>query len=169
MKNYVFSTLIATVFALLLFSCDRNDLKHDTLNDDTSNFVHLKDQSFTVHYAAWDEWGRTSKDCDGWGLCNYVSCWFCCIDENNNIVDCDSFQDIVKSAIITIDTQTNEGTFIIKLNSFYEVQRDAINNESIFYIDDDIENEDFILHSGNYQFNDEIGDEGGYILDITKK
>lgn len=106
---------------------------------------------------------------DGWGLCNYEDCWFCCIDENGQIIDCEGQQDVVKSAIITIDNETSEGTFVIKLNSAYDDQSYAITNESTFYIDDDLENEDFIIHRGNYLFNDGIGDEGGYVLDITKK
>lgn len=110
------------------------------------------------------EFGRTSKNCKGIGLCNYVDCWFCCT-ENDIIVDCKSKKTIPNSGLVIIDTSTKKGILTIKLDSNIPKHLEAINNKSSFYIDVDLKGANFTLKKGEYLFNSNVGKNGGYIVD----
>lgn len=137
---------------------------------DSIDNVQLKSEPEPVIFAITiDEWGRSSQDCDSWGLCNFDCCLFCCVDDDFNIVDCDSEEPVDNSGLIYCDPETSEGKLIIKLNPSYTEQEEAIINESIFYVDTNLENDDFIIHKGDYLFDENIGEYGGYNLYVTLK
>lgn len=167
MKKIVFIiTLVISLSAIVLTSCEQSEnLEENSIENGIS-----KKKEFHIHYATWDEWGRASKKCKRWGLCNYEGCWFCCT-ENGVIVDCDDNSsqqnEIQNAAKIIINKETNEGFFIIELNPLIEIENTAIINEKIFYIDEDIIKENTILHQGEYSFDKNVGKYGGYKLNIT--
>jgi hypothetical protein len=122
---------------------------------------------FMIVFADWDEWGRTSKECASWGLCNFRSCTFCCVQEGT-IVDCPTKSRMPNSGTIKIDTLTNKGFLYIELDPLFDIQKLAIDKKEIFYIDDDLSNKEFIIKKGQYPFNSSIGKYGGYKIDATK-
>lgn len=142
----------------LLFSCESESLnsqvENSSLNESTvDNSTTAKK---VIFYASWDEWGRASRDCDGWGLCNFYSCWFC--EEPGQY-----------SGKVEVDDITNEGFLYITLDPTESIQNDAILGESIFYVDEDIDNSIATIHRGEYDFDSTIGEYGGYKIDITVK
>jgi len=163
MKKIIFLITIVTILStFFLVSCERGEELED---NKIENGIDKKIE-YHIHYATWDEWGRAKKNCKGWGLCNYNGCWFCCTD-GGVIVDCDSTTKVQNSATIIIDKETNQGFFIIELDPLIEIQNDAIINEKIFYIDEDIIEGNTILHKGEYNFDIQVGKHGGYRLNIT--
>ncbi|WP_040280766.1 hypothetical protein [Psychroserpens damuponensis] len=122
---------------------------------------------FVIHHATWDEWGRASKDCKSWGLCNYEDCWFCCIDTSSgDVVDCDDDEEDLSGryGTFSIDASTNTGTFTIELNPAISEQNDAIINGDTLYVDEDIVKSKTSILKGIYLFNPSVGSDGGYIL-----
>jgi hypothetical protein len=118
--------------------------------------------SHHVYYIEWDgEWGRTSKDCQGWGLCNFKSCWFCC-ELNGCIIDCSSNEKMYGAGIVEINPKDNTGFLIIQLSPDNEAEKKAISNNEILYVDEDIVNCDVTLLKGEYSFDKSIGKYGGY-------
>ncbi len=99
------------------------------------------------------------------GLCNFQDCWFCCTDDFENIVNCDdNLQQVNNVGKISIDDITNDGDMYIELNPAISEQEKAIEDQLTLYVDDDIENENFIIGKGEYEFNPEVGPNGGYIV-----
>lgn len=145
---------------------DNQNLKglNDDLNEITSDPEPPK---FHIYFADWSEWGRTSKDCKKFGLCDFVDCWACC-EQGGVIVDCPTAERIPNSGTITIDLQTNIGYLVIELDPLYSDQADAILNQKTLYVDEDIVKSNAILHSGEYLFDPTIGEYGGYSLDVTR-
>ncbi|MCX6258116.1 MAG: hypothetical protein NTW49_09525 [Bacteroidia bacterium] len=103
-------------------------------------------------------------------MCNYTDCWFCCIDdETGQIVDCKTGLPIEKCGTVEVDTVAMEGTLTIELNPKYDDQKNAINNALTLYIDDDLSSNLFTILKGEYQFDDQIGKYGGYLVPVTMK
>ena len=147
--------IILFMFFIGLVSCNKEkDLIKDNLNETTHNETN-KTKRKVIYYATWDEWGRAKKDCDGWGLCNFVDCWFCDNGESNY------------SGIIDLNVNDTLGQLIIELNPADELQNEAIKQKKIFYIDQDIINNIATIHSGEYLFDPNVGEIGGYKVDIT--
>lgn len=113
-----------------------------------------------IYHVEWDEWGRKSRNCGSWGLCNFKDCWFC--------------DPIAGSGDLNLDESTGVGTLTIELSSTYSGQDSAIINQWNLYVDEDIKNltnviEEFdtiTMKAGVYQFQSNIGSQGGYIVDI---
>jgi hypothetical protein len=108
--------------------------------------------------------GRTSKNCKGIGLCNYQDCWFCCT-ENEEIVNCNDKKVIINSGVVIIDASTKKGSLTIKLDPNNPKHLEAISNKSTFYIDENLKGAHFTIKKGEYTFNQNIGKNGGYIVD----
>lgn len=157
MKYLISSLRLGTLsLVFMLISC-----QSESLQDDMNNTISTKKEissSLTakkvIFYASWDEWGRSSKNCAGWGLCNFYSCWFC--EPKGKY-----------SGKVEVDDVTKDGTLFIELNPTESIQNTAITEQSPFYIDNDIINENAILHKGEYQFDNTIGEYGGYKVNIT--
>jgi len=115
-----------------------------------------------VFFIEWDgEWGRTSKGCKGFGLCNFDSCWFCC-EQDGCIIKCPSIEKMYGAGIVDINPKDNTGFLTIKLNPENKIENTAINNKEILYIDEDIVNCGITLFKGEYVFDKQIGTYGGY-------
>jgi hypothetical protein len=162
------SKLLIIFIALSLIYCSKvkdNEVVNPIVNQD----LNTPEARFAIYWAHWD-WARESRNCNsGFGICNFVDCWFCCIDEFDNIVDCNSSATMANAGTIYIPENEVEGTMIVKLDPVYSIHQEAIDQQKDLYVDYDEESESFILHSGVYQFNPEIGNFGGYELNVTKK
>lgn len=145
MKNSVYSIIAIVLFAFNGFS-QTQPIKE-----------------FHLIYADWDEWGRTSRGCKGFGLCHFRSCTFCCT-QGDVIVSCHDKTRVPNSGIIKIDKETNQGFLTISLDSSIEEQKDAINNKETLYLDTDLYSENIILYKGDYEFDTSVGKYGGYIV-----
>lgn len=158
---------------LVIIACTKNEqseisnVEAVSQSATKSSSANIAEREFHIFYASWDEWGRTRKNCEGWGLCNAVSCWFCCTDDKGNIVSCKDNQRIPKSGIVTIDAETLEGELVIELDPSFEDQNNAITNALELFIDEDLQTEDFTILSGIYDFNPEIGNSGGYKVNVS--
>jgi len=159
--------LLVFISSILIISCSKKQNEIDEVSPNAASVN--KAPTPHIYYATWDEFGRASKDCKGWGLCNFNDCWFCCTDEMENIVDCEFQSIIMNSALIIIDEESNSGSFIFKLNPKDSIQNVAIKEGLTFYIDDDIKSESFVLYKGEYLFNKHVGNYGGYIMKASKK
>lgn len=179
------------IFSTLILSCSKIENQHvELIPDKQTNVAEYKQVTLDenkqdkitvkkqlrgtketqghIFYATWDGWGH-GEDCSGWGLCQFISCLFCCTDENGDIVDCDSGVPIYNSGTIDINSNSSEGFMTINLNPNDSAQNVAINNQKPLYIDSDLQDSHFTLHKGTYQFNSEIGNHGGYSVNVTKK
>ena len=146
----VFLGLVATILISFTFtSCESENQKSNKKDTTTGRWY--------IHYADWDDWGRTSRNCAGWGLCHYTDCWFCDVNDKHH------------RGKVVFDEETRDGFLIIELDPTDDIQYVAIKEQKIFYVDDDIDNPNSILHKGEYEFDKEIGEFGGYKLDITVK
>ncbi len=155
----IFSLLIVLVFfSFYIISCENED-KQSSIVSDYSTFNLNENHKWCLYYCEWDEWGRASRDCKGWGLCNFYDCWNCNIDNKNG-----KYQ-----GKVLFDDITREGFLIIELDILDDIQKYAIENNEIFSIDEDINNPNSILHKGQYQFDSTIGLHGGYKINITIK
>lgn len=167
-KNILFLSIYALI---ILISCTENEELNsisktkENINSTTTRETPVK---FHLFYATWDEWGRTSRDCKGFGLCNFTSCTFCCTDAYDNIVDCIENNRIANSGIIKIFDNTKLGFMIIKLNPTDSTHDNAIRNRKTLYIDSDLRNENLILLSGEYIFDNSIGEYGGYKISAKR-
>jgi hypothetical protein len=126
------------------------------------------DTTKVLFRAIWSEFGRTSRNCDGWGLCNLQSCWFCCWS-NDVIVDCPSNQRFANAGTVELDKVTGEGTLTIELVPWDESHVEAIRSQPVMFIDEDIITEDFVVYAGEYLYNKTVGEYGGYIMRATAK
>lgn len=161
-KNILFSSIFALI---TLISCtDNQESISITKTRENNNSLITKEEPVKFHliYVTWDGWGRTSRDCKGFGLCHYSSCTFCCTDANDNIVDCNENNRIANSGIIKIFDSNKLGYMIIKLNPTDSTHNNAIRNRKTIYFDTDLRNENLILLTGEYIFDNSIGEYGGY-------
>lgn len=154
MKKNLF--LVATFFCASIFltSCTKEELPTNSANKVETSTIKPQAKKY-IYYATWSEWGRTSKNCAGWGLCEFSDCWFC---EGSKY-----------SGQVIFDSETKQGHLIIKLDPSEQIQNTAIQQQSPFFIDEDINNTNSILHKGEYLFDSKIGTYGGYKLNITIK
>lgn len=134
-------------------SRDNNEENTETAID-TNSFVERRgDVKFYLVYVDWSEWGRTSRDCAGWGLCNFNSCTFCCIDENTgNIVSCNQQNRFPRSCKIVLYEDNIGGYLEIRLDKSLQEENNAIINKLTLFIDNDIINDGIKLHKGEYKF-----------------
>lgn len=154
--------LFHLVFIFLIFfgvtSCE-NESQDNLPNKEAYSEINNLNGKWYIYYCEWDEWGRSSRDCLGWGLCNYYDCWDCNINDK-----------IWKhKGKVIFDDITRQGFLIIELDILDDIQKIAIENQEIFTIDEEINNPNSILHKGQYQFDSSVGIHGGYKINITVK
>lgn len=157
-----------TAICLTFISCETNQA-----NESVSPEYSLKPGpvTFKLVFITWDEWGRASKDCNGWGLCNYTWCTFCCLDEFENITPCPKSNESLENrntGTVEIDPDSHEGFLYIKLDNSKPEQNDAILNEKEFFIDQNISIDGITLHQGIYQYDSSIGSRGGYKINASE-
>jgi hypothetical protein len=119
-------------------------------------------------YITWASFGRELLACLGFGLCHFDACFNCCT-ENGNIVECPTSIPQMRAGIIRIEDGQSEGILTIKLNPNDPEQENAINNTLTLYVDEDIDNDGYIIHEGQYSYDPNVGNDGGYILNVTEK
>ncbi|HRK29238.1 MAG TPA: hypothetical protein PK239_18325 [Chitinophagales bacterium] len=110
-----------------------------------------------IYYAEWTDWGRTSLDCHGFGLCNFWDCWFCEVNMAR------------RQAAVEFDDETRRGYFVIELDANKAEDISAIQNKETLYVDTDINNPNSVLHAGAYLYDPTVGVSGGYKIAITIK
>lgn len=171
MKKIISFTAIS--LAVLLTSCTKE--VNESLPSANKTSIKTKPtgnqtNTVTYHYvyATFERFGRTLLDCMGWGLCYFEGCFNCCT-ENGEIVNCPTSMPVERAGIIRIPDGETEGILTIKLNPNYPEQADAISNELTFIVDEDIDNDGYIIHEGNYSLDPSVGNYGGYILNVTEK
>ncbi len=152
MKKIILGSLILLVIGVIS-SCQK-EIKNTSIKESQSTQTASKP---VIYHAEWDEWGRAKKGCKGWGLCNFSDCWFC--DDG----------EALHTADVIFDDQTKEGFMIIELDPSDPVEANAITTAKAFYVDEDIDNPNSILHMGIYPFDQTVGEYGGYRLNITIK
>lgn len=160
---------LSMLTSLVFVACSENEetqINSKSVLENNSNVTNKKE--FHIHHAEWDGWGRTSRNCDGFGLCHYSDCWFCCT-ENEVVVNCNDKKRIPNAGEITIFDETKTGYLTIKLDPTDSIHLDAINNAKILYIDENISSEKTILHKGEYLFDASIGKHGGYKISASEK
>lgn len=142
--------------AFVLMSCGTGDQQEELINSTIKQESNNPSSSKKVIFSAtWDDWGRTSRECKGFGLCHYNSCWFCEPLGGKY------------SGKVEVDDETNLGFLFIELDPSEEIQHDAISNESIFYLDNDLVSNNVTLHQGEYQFDSTVGSYGGYKINVS--
>ncbi|MBK9107412.1 MAG: hypothetical protein IPM92_03270 [Saprospiraceae bacterium] len=140
---------------LIFVSCDSENLFQEP-----NNTNQKLQKRWKIYHVEWDEWGRKSRNCGSWGLCNFRDCWFC--DPQPLVGD------------LNLNDTTGIGILTIELNSAYNGQDSAIINQWNLYVDEDIINPTLIIQefdtikmkAGVYQFLSNIGSQGGYTVDI---
>jgi hypothetical protein len=170
MKNLNLVFILILGILILFSSCQKeNEQITQQSNAIEDNLKTAPGVSGYVYYVTYEEWGRAARDCNGWGLCEFSDCWFCCADdETGEIVDCETGQLINNASTVYIDEKTGTGYMFIKLDPDFSQQKEAINNQLPFYIDEDIVGEKFTLLKGEYLFNAEIGYYGGYTISVSQ-
>lgn len=170
MKRIFLTIILILSFGPLFFiSCTDEDssINSNNILKNNPDTEIMSRKKFHIHFASWDEWGRTSKECKGWGLCNYEDCWFCCT-ENDVVVSCNDDMKLVNGGEIIVYDETKTGHLIIKLDPTKTDQLEAINNKSVLYLDSDISSAKTTLHKGKYLFNEGIGKHGGYLINASE-
>lgn len=171
-KIFFFVALTTMLSSFFLLSCEENSENLSTTK--TTSQIMLKaaeepaEKTFYIYFNN-GEWGRKSKECKGFGYCSATSCWFCCVDANENIVSCKDNKEVAGGQIAIIDPSSGNGYIHIKLDPAKTDEADAIANKSVFYIDEDINVDNkLIVKKGEYTFDDNIGKDGGYKLDVIE-
>jgi hypothetical protein len=161
--------LLSTIYMSCKKNTDQN--RNSVVENEISSRINSTgdERKFHIYFASWDEWGKASRDCKGWGLCNFQSCWFCCTDDHGQIINCQSEQKIANAGKITIDDATKQGNMIIELDPSIQIQNDAITQRLTLSVEQNIENAGFIIHASEYLFDQQIGSFGGYRLNVTAK
>lgn len=118
-------------------------------------------KEFHMLYVDWDSWGRTSRGCKGFGLCNFQSCTFCCT-QGDVIVSCKDKKRLPNSGIVKIDKETKLGFLIIALDANIQEQNDIIAKKEVLSLDKDLVSDNIILYKGDYKFDSSVGNSGGY-------
>ncbi len=159
MKKIILSLAVITIG--LFTSCDKTkNVTPQNINDSKSlETINTNSQQArkVIYAAGWDEWGRATKSCNGWGLCNYRDCWACDPAE------------VARVAKVEFDDETMKGFLIIELNPSQPIERNAIDSTLTFHIDYDIDNVNSLLYAGSYTYNRNVGVYGGYKIPITIK
>ena len=108
-------------------------------------------------FVGYDEWGRASKKCDGWGLCN--ARWFYW---ESDVAQKNSFQ-------MQVDPKTNEYYFTISLDESTKTEYSKENLNSII-VDEDIIlstkaalGKDLTITKGEYLFDNSLN---GYYIPL---
>lgn len=174
MKN-VFSAIATIVVFALISSCHKNDraTKEAPQSERPTQRFPVsarEEKQFHVFYVTWTEWGRTSRNCaSGWGLCKAVSCWFCCTNDKDEIVDCKDGARLRNTGKVVLDTGSGRGYMLVMLEPAVAIQADAIKGARPFYVDQDIPIDGIVIQKGKYGFEAAIGSHGGYRVSVIRK
>ncbi len=150
MKKLFFSLVTILALASFTLSCEKENVETQ------ENATSLTANKWYIFYATWEEWGRASRNCAGWGLCNFESCWTCEIADRPG----------VHTGKVVYNDETGKGTLSIELDQSEEIQIEAITWELPFTVDKDIVNDNVTVRKGIYKFDSKVGPYGGYLVDV---
>ena len=104
----------------------------------------------------WDEWGRASRDCRGWGLCNAV--WFDCEDEQRF-----EYEGAYSSPLYFDETNGKYYVEVLLASSTeIPIEDLTLKIDESFELDTELViDKNLIFSQGNYIFNESPGDYGG--------
>ncbi|GAB5558201.1 MAG: hypothetical protein SchgKO_24140 [Schleiferiaceae bacterium] len=161
--------VVIALISLSFVSCSK--VNDDSPNNSPNVPSHLFAAPGThnyIYHATWSEWGRTSRNCESWGLCDFSDCWFCCFDDWGNRVECESSQSIPNSkvGVVTVNTLTGIGEMIVKLDPTKSDEYQAITSAESLIIDQNLQGSNYTLVAGTYSFNPNIGMSGGYVVSV---
>ncbi len=160
-----------TFVLLTVISCQKSD-RLSNVSETSNPALIKKEKTFYLYYATWDKFGRASRDCDGWGLCNFLDCGFCCVDPHGVIVDCNIDSPIPNSGVITIDSASNVGIMVFELDPNDTEHNLAILDQDTLFVDQDISSDysgvTITIEAGQYLFDTGIGQDGGYTLNVSR-
>lgn len=161
MKKTFLSVAILVVCFLVFWGCQKESPSKLAIGPD----VTLQPRAgIKIYTACWEEWGRTSQNCEGWGLCEFEDCWFwqdpCCGEE-------------AYSGVIDFDDDEEKYFLTIKLANRDFLEIGAALSELPLYIDEDIieealdEDWSYLkIEAGVYPYLPNIGSNGGYRIPI---
>lgn len=170
MKNLLLALTAILLSVLFVASCDKEEVETVETEVTQEATVGFREQQRHIFYVAWERNGRTKYNCDKFGMCNVVACAFCCT-ENGEIVPCDhtsNSQKIYNTGTVSIDVVTGTGELTYKLNPNDAQQNDAIINQKTYYIDQDFYVENVKVLEGEYLYDANVGEHGGYIVPVVK-
>jgi len=181
MKNTI-KTLVL-LFSIILISCNENEevstfdentiakeLKFEKINLKTKKNSQTLMAKKKLVILSWDEWGRKSKNCGGWGLCN--ANWFYCVDENDQEVPCKDESKSAKSeqtnglsVLLQYDTLKEKYYIEMLLSEPTEISTDLLSlkiDSSFDVKTKEAVGKDLIFKNGDYNFDTSLGEFGGY-------
>lgn len=155
---------LSTSIVLAIVSCRQSEVAENRFSEnDMAKLIKVMPNSSITNPTArheisigWDEWGRKSKDCGGWGLCNFS---FHYDQTGKNATTTDSQY----KSNINID-KDGQKYFYIFLNEKpnEQIPQDVLAlriDENINYNFNKI---NYIVKSGTYYYKNDIGLYGGY-------
>jgi hypothetical protein len=154
MKHSFFFALIILI-SFGFQSCQNKDQSispQGGLTSGSTSLLTVGEPRKRLYCATWDEWGRKSKKCGGWGLCNFKDCWFCTCDQAD------------KKALVVYDDNLQRFNMTIELAQTDSQQIAAISSNSPLIIDEDIISDNLVVKKGSYPFKQKVGSFGGYII-----
>lgn len=110
----------------------------------------------------WDEWGRAKRKCLGWGLCNinfeFEPYWEMGNYSSNvtNVEGNNYISQILLASSVPSDIDMTNNPLIVDYDIAVETENNGIS-------------ETFILKANDYHFQDNLGEFGGYQVDIIKQ
>lgn len=163
MKN-LFLPLLGIAFFFSWGCVKHNQVEIPNAN---SNSVFPVEDRWTIYSACWEEWGRASNNCNGWGLCNFEDCW-------GWQTPCCGSSSLVHTGTIAYDVTTDMYMMTIMLNNTNTQEASAISAQTPLYIDEDIIDYDpadqtwnsIKIEAGAYPFLPGIGNYGGYKIPV---
>lgn len=172
MKSLLLALTAILLSVLFVISCDKERVEtvETEITQETVAGFRADDKEKHIFYIAWDP-GRQRHGCEGFGMCNVEACGFCCT-LHGEIVPCDNNnsnnQSMSSVGTVEIDAAMGIGILTYKLNPNIYIENTAINNRGVFYIDNDIIMDDIIILAGNYQYDLNVGNYGGYTIDVIE-
>lgn len=198
MTKIKLSLLTVFIVTVALISCSKDSdsvnnvdensiagrLKFLDANDRvTTNLTGKKADGGNIIIVEWDEWGRASKNCGGWGLCNAE--WFPFeeapidpIDPIGPLDPIDETPTLTGKSLKQKSLSKNGGSTILEFdsnaNKYYidillaeSAPSDIPDSSLIFKIDKDFSlnlknGKTLTFPNGNYTFNKSLGNFGGY-------
>lgn len=159
MKKLTYFGAFLMLVGFTVISCEKEVKTGKSEQENTSSISvegNELDKKPVIYYATWDEWGRASKKCDGWGLCNFEDCWFC-----------DDGTPSYRAPVTVVNPITGKAFMSITLDPNDKFMAEAIKTKEDFYVDQDIVNKIATIHAGAYKYTPSIGKYGGYKLRVT--
>ncbi len=156
--------LIVMIGLIGLFAaCQESPEITDTFDDqiETNSAREIKKYIFHV---SWEN-GWKAPDCNKFGICKPDHCWFCCF-ENGVQVPCPESNNLIayNSGEVSIDAETGRGSMNFYLHPSDPKHQQMIENHEVCRVVQNHDLGEYELLAGDYEFNPELGEHGGYVI-----